>query len=158
MNESNVFESLKAFTDKQQKWFWEYLKCFNAAKAAEKAGYENPKQSGWENKQVMRPLIDAYLESAAMGSKESLELIQQHATLNIFNAKQDIEEHGHLIKKLKYDKEGNLIEIEIANYDAAALLAKIHGLTSAKKQEGNTGKLNEWLEQIKEAREKYGSE
>jgi len=155
MNESNLFESLKKHTEKQQIWFWAYLKCFNATEAAREAGYDDPQQSGWENKNALKPFIDQYIESSAMSAKESLELIRQHATLNIFDAKKDIEEHGHLIKKLKYDKEGNLTEIEVANYDAAALLAKIHGLTSGKKTDATALEAAQALaDAIKEAREK----
>jgi phage terminase small subunit len=155
MNESNVFESLKKFTDKQQEWFWEYLKSFNATEAAKAVNYKDPKQSGWENKQVMRSVIDAYLESESLGAKEVLRLLAQHATFKMSDAGKS--EYQHLIKKVQRH-DGEITSIEASQFDAVALLAKIHGLTSAKKQEGNTGKLNEWLEQIKEAREKYGSE
>jgi hypothetical protein len=105
----------------------------------------------------MRPLIKQYLEQEAAGAKEVINLLWQRATVNIKTAKDDLEEYGHLVSRVRYF-EGSITDIDTSSIDALQTLAKIHGLTTAKKQDGNTGKLNEWLEQIKEAREKYGSE
>ena len=164
MNENSIFESLKKYTDKQQKWFWAYLKCFNASEAAREAGYEDAQQSGWENKEILQPLIEKYLDLEALSAKEIINLLRQHATFKITDAgKQDT---AHLVKRAKltkfYDANGKLKK-EIAvpegsQFDAVALLAKIHGLTSAKKDDTDDGEFSYWKNELLKAKEAYDRE
>lgn len=65
-------------TDKQKVFIDEYLKCFNTAKAARKAGYSERSaySQGWENmrKPEIKAAIEARLDEVHMSANEALKL------------------------------------------------------------------------------------
>lgn len=135
-------------TDKQKVFIDEYLKCFNAAKAARQAGYSEKSayNIGWENvrKPEIQAEITARLDEVHMGSDEALKLLADMArgdlgdfmAISSVGFSLDLEtarEEGKtkLIKKVsqktiidgKQDKETHIIDIEL--HDAQAALEKI---------------------------------
>jgi phage terminase small subunit len=145
----------KKLTAKQQRFVDEYIHLrFNATKAAVAAGYsaKTAYSIGSENlkKPEIRAAIDAHLDAGAMGPKEVLFRLTEHArgdmgdlwdeTLGGINWT-SVREQGltHLIKKVKRkttyrtigDETIETVEEDVELYDAQhaqELLGKAHGL------------------------------
>lgn len=141
-----------ALSNKQRIWLDEYLQCWNATEAARRAGYKQARQSGSENlsKPDIRAAIAARMEEVAMPANEVLarlseqgrneaaqyiraELDQDGKLVGYFDLKQCIRDgKQHLIKKMKYDSNGNL-EIEVFDAQAALIqMGRHHGLFNDK--------------------------
>lgn len=76
-------------TIKEQRFVEEYIKDFNGAKAAERAGYSknSAKQIAYENltKPYLKEKIDELLKSISLGKEETKKLITDIATSNASN-------------------------------------------------------------------------
>lgn len=68
-------------TNRQKIWIDKYLQCWNAAQAARDAGYKNPAQNGWENKQneLIQAEIQKRLSDIHMSADEALAILAEHA-------------------------------------------------------------------------------
>lgn len=140
-------------TPKQQIFVNEYLKCWNATEAARRAGYEGNENTlssvGYEN--LRKPDIDdaisRRLQENAMSADEVLMRLADQARGDVgdFVSFQEglrlpiidlakSKDKTHLIKKIKYGKDG---QIEFELYDAQSALVhlgKAHGLFTDKVQ------------------------
>lgn len=80
----------KQLTRKQQVFVDEYLKCWNAAEAARRAGYSERSaySQGWENlrKPEIKAEIDKRLDEAHMSADEALKIIADigHSDMGVF--------------------------------------------------------------------------
>ena len=143
-------------TNKQQLFVYEYLKCFNATRAAIAAGYSEKTaysigQRLLKNVEVSRALED-FMRESAMSAHEVIhhltmiargdmdELIDSKGNLDIYEARS----HGStsLIKKIRQrsitTEQSDITEAEIEPYDrlkALDLLAKYHMLTTTTRVE-----------------------
>jgi phage terminase small subunit len=141
----------KSLTNKQQLFIYEYLKCFNATRAAIAAGYseQTARQQGsrlLSNVDIARA-IEAFMQENAMSAAEVIhhltqiargdmdELIDDKGNLDIYEARQ----HGstNLIKRIRQrsitTEQSDIHEAEIEPYDrlkALELLAKYRNLTT----------------------------
>lgn len=157
-------------TDKQRVWCEAYLQCgLNATEAARRAGYKDPEQSGWvnKNKAEIRAYLDARLKSHKMGADEVLARLSDMAQGNMGDfISREITEDGlsidtidlskarksgklHLIRKIKIGPDGTSLELHDAK-DALELIGKHYELfTEKQKIEGEVStrisNLNELL-------------
>ena len=138
-------------TDKEQIWFAEYVKCWDATEAARRADYKWPGKIGAAKKAKFADEIKAHIEKVQMKADEVLRRLAQHARGDI-GAYIDVLPGGqaiinlekaqkaealYLIKKLKITRAGPEIEL----YDqqtALQLIGKHLGLF--KEQVEHTGK------------------
>jgi phage terminase small subunit len=143
-------------TSKQQLFVYEYLKCFNATRAAIAAGYSEKTAYSYGH-QLLKKLevsraIEQFMQENAMSASEVIhhlttiargdmdELIDPNGNLDIHEARQ----HGatNLIKKVRQrsivTEDSDIHEAEIEPYDrlkALELLAKYHNLTTTTRVE-----------------------
>lgn len=143
----------KKLTNKQQIFIDEYLKCFNASKAARLAGYsvKSAYIQGWENlrKPEIQAAIKARLDEVHMSADEALKLLADMGRADMgefldvggmgFNLDlSDAKEKGltKLIKKVKQktttfiakkesDEDREVHELEIELYDAQAAIRDV---------------------------------
>lgn len=68
-------------SQKQYSWLEHYLRTWNATDSARAAGYKDPEQSGWENKQKLeiQEAIQARLDELHMSANEVLARLTDHA-------------------------------------------------------------------------------
>jgi phage terminase small subunit len=140
-----------AFTDKQQAFIDEYLKCWNATEAALRAGYSE-RTAYSQGSRLLKNVeiaeeIQQRVSERAMGVDEVLirlaeqargavdEFIDVKAGLPYFDWER-LQESGklHLIKKIKYNSDGRP---EVEFYDAQAALVhigRVHGLFTDKRE------------------------
>lgn len=161
---------LDGLTDKQRVWCEHYLQCgLNATEAGRRAGYKDPEQSGWvnKNKAEIRAYLDARLKSHKMGADEVLARLSDMAQGNMGDfIGREITEDGlyidtidlskarksgklHLIRKIKIGPDGTSLELHDAK-DALELIGKHYELfTEKQKIEGEVStrisNLNELL-------------
>jgi len=124
---------------KQQAFVDEYLKCWNAAEAARRAGYSErtARQQGSRllTNVDIQAAIQERLDELAMGADEVLVRLAEQARaeyaqyivvkdgLPAFDFDACVRDgKQHLIKKIKYDKDGNP---EVEFYDAQTALVQI---------------------------------
>lgn len=88
-------------------WLAEYLTCFNATKAAERAGYKWPGRVGWQKKQKFADEISAALEERVMSAEEALAHLSDQARADISPY---ITDYGIDVEKMKEDGLGHLIK------------------------------------------------
>lgn len=143
---------MAGLTDKQRAFIEAYLgpAQFNATKAAAAAGYKDPEQAGWENrqKQEIAEAIRRRLSEAAMTADEVLARLAEQArgSMEDFlddDGKIDLKrarERGklHLLKSRSVTKEGERIELYSA-FDAQTLIGKHHGLFVDRQEIGPPG-------------------
>lgn len=159
---------------KQQAFINEYLIDFNATQAAIRAGYSEKSAAniGWENvrKPEIAEVIQKRLQEKAMSADEVvMRLAEQgrasiedfisfnHAPYPTFTLDLDkARRRGvlHLIKKVKYDKDGNP-EIELLDpQKALELLGKHHKLFTDKVDVHHSGGLDITGDDIAQARQR----
>ncbi len=134
-----------ALSKKQRAFVEHYLQCWNASEAARRAGYSERTAGSIGHENLKKPEIEAAIQARLaelqMSTDEVLLRLAEQARGEIANYIEvrdgrpgvDFEamqrDHKlHLIKKLKYDKDGNP---EIEFYDAQTALVQIgraHGL------------------------------
>jgi len=145
-----------ALSAKQELFVYEYLKCFNATRAAIAAGYSersayNQGSRLMKNDDVTRA-IEQFMQANAMSATEVIhhltqiargdmdELMDDKGNLDIYEARQ----HGatNLIKRVRQrsivTEDSDIHEAEIEPYDrlkALELLAKYHHLTTTTRVE-----------------------
>lgn len=140
-----------AFTNKQQAFIDEYLKCWNATEAAIRAGYSEKTAYSIGHENLNKPDIAEEIQrrvsERAMSADEVLirlaeqargaveEFIDVQANLPFFDWER-LQESGklHLIKKIKYNSDGRP---EVEFYDAQAALVhigRVHGLFTDKRE------------------------
>lgn len=139
-------------TAKQKLFIDEYLKCYNATKAALEAGYSEKTaySIGWENlrKPEIAGIIQRRLQESAMSADEVLARLADMARSNIADFSkvrhvsdlEEIHDKAHVVKKFKrtlyrtaYGSETETVELEL--YDSQSALEKIgryHGLFTDK--------------------------
>ena len=110
----------------------EYLKCFNATKAAEIAGYKWPSKIGPRMRQKHAELIDATLKSRAMTPEIVIDRLSDQAMAGYAEFIDDDGEVDlaglraagkmHLIKAIKYDRQGRKM---VEFYDAQTALIQV---------------------------------
>ena len=141
-------------SEKEQIWLSEYLKTFNAAEAARRAGYKWPHQQGAQKKAKFRAEIDEILHKRAMTPEEIIDELQQIAQGDLadfmdihgmgFNLTlEEAKEKGKtkLLKKVRQkttifsgrneedDREVHDLDIEMySRHEALRDLAKLHSL------------------------------
>ena len=141
-------------TNKQKLWLEEYLQCWNATKAARKAGYKNPRHSGYENrtKPYIEKRIRQRLRESAMSADEVLTRLAEQARVDLgpymdedgFVEIERLKRDGktHLIKRYEKTKAiAGLVRVKVETYDAQAALVHLgrhHGLFKDKVE--HTGK------------------
>jgi hypothetical protein len=123
----------KKLSNKQKIFIDEYLKCFNGAEAARRAGYaeESARVSASRNLSDpdIRAIVDARIAESQMSVDEALIRISQMARASITDVIDEYGEidwekvykNGHLVKSISPGKFGTRIEI----IDAQAALDKI---------------------------------
>jgi len=117
---------------KERVWIAEYLKCFNATKAAEIAGYKWPNKIGPALKQKNAELIEAALKERAMTPEIVVDRLSAQARAEYAEYINDDGEVDlaalrragkmHLVKGIKYDRQGRTM---VEFYDAQAALVHI---------------------------------
>ena len=117
---------------KERIWLAEYLKCFNATRAAEVAGYKWPNRIGSRLKLKHAELIEATLKSRAMTPEIVIDRLSDQAMAGyseFINDKGEVNLKAmhaagkmHLIKGIKYNRQGKKI---IEFYDAQSALVHI---------------------------------
>ena len=117
---------------KERVWIAEYLKCFNATKAAEVAGYKWPNKTGPALKQKNAELIEATLKARAMTPEIVVDRLSSHALAEYAEYINDDGEVDlaamraagkmHLVKGIKYDRQGRTM---VEFYDAQSALVHI---------------------------------
>ena len=125
-----------ALTTKQRAFVEEYLRCWNGAAAARRAGYKRPRQSAHENltKPYIAELIEQRIREKAMAANEILAHVADVAradTIGHLIGKAgiiDLEEARkkgltRFIKKLKWTERGPEIEA-YSRMEALELLGK----------------------------------
>lgn len=136
-------------TDKRRIFLEAYLSCWNATEAARRAGYAQPGSEGHrllKNAEIQVAIAER-VSDVAMGADEVLVRLAEQARgapENFIEIKaglpfmnwDSLKETGglRLIKKLKYDGNGNP---EVEFYDAQAALiqlGRVHGLFTDKQQ------------------------
>lgn len=146
-------EEPKPLTNKQKVFIDEYLKCWNAAESARRAGYSEKTaySMGWENlrKPEIKAAIEARLDEVHMSADEALKLTAEIArgdladfmSIGSMGFNLDLEaarEAGktNLIKKVsqktivdgKTDKETHILDIELYDRQTALRdILKLHG-------------------------------
>jgi hypothetical protein len=115
-------------TTKQDVWLQEYLICWNASKAARKAGYSNVTVEGRRNKIKFADEISAHIADIALSADEVLYRLSEQARgeyanyLTVDNLgvpgvdvkKMIADGKGHLIKSVKQTQWGTVIEFHDA--------------------------------------------
>ena len=150
-------ESVDGLTNKQRVFVEQYLRVWNATEAARRAGYSDPEQSGWENKNKLevKAAIAARLAEHKLSADEVLARLSDMAmgSMGDFVSAANMEIEGdlirldeidlakarqagklHLIKSLSITDKGTKVEL----YDARAaleLLGKHYELFSENKPE-----------------------
>jgi len=139
------------WTNKRRAFLEEYLKCWNATEAARRAGYKYPNVQGptLVNLSIIKDAIAERLESMHMTAEEvlSLQAAIARADMSDFVKTESplggldisaIAEHGRLVKKVKWTKNG--VEIELHDSQRAQQwLGKHLGLT--KERVKHTGEI-----------------
>ncbi len=138
--------SSNGLTYKQKKFIDEYLKCFNATKAAKLAGYKGNGNTlravGAENlaKPSIKAEVEVHFKANAMSRDETISRIAEHARADYKSYLTEdgvdlsrllADDKGHLVKGIKPSKYGQVVEF----YDgqsALNIIAKHHGLLSDK--------------------------
>lgn len=104
-------EEPKPLTRKQQVFVDEYLKCWNAAEAARRAGYSEKSayNIGWENvrKPEIKAAIEARLDEVHMSSDEALKLLADMARGDLSDF-MDLTPMGFNISLVDEDEDGAL--------------------------------------------------
>lgn len=151
-------------TNKQQVFINEYLKCWNATEAAKRAGYSEKTAYSIGQENLKKPEISAVIETRLdeiqASADEVLVRLTDHARANIddfLSFQQGLRlpvldlakahENGkmHLIKKLKYGKDGS-IEFELYDAQAAAVqLGRARGIFVDKQEIEHTGSIESKL-------------
>lgn len=141
----------RQLTDKQRLWVEAYLETWNATEAARRACYNGSDETlasiGSENlrKPKIRAEIEERLSEAAMSANEVLARLAQQARADIsefvhriagsrHNFLLDLEaleSHGHLVKEIRYTKDGPVLKLHNSQR-ALELLAKHHALLTDK--------------------------
>ena len=156
---------------KMRAWLARYLNNgFNATEAARAVKYADPEQSGWENKKKLEKIIQAELEGRAMGKSEALAILADHARASLLDVAEVLEldaEKGfirldispeaavkngksHLVKKVRYDKEGNVtLELHSAQR-ALDMILKAHGVY--KEPSSDDGSAEDWLRAYRDSK------
>jgi len=112
-------------TDQRRLFVEEYLSCWNATEAARRAQYKNPSVMGCRliKVKIIQDLIQQRLTEKAMSAEEVLFRLGEQArsditdfidatTERVFLLNMNkIMANGHLIKKIKYNKDGPEIEL-----------------------------------------------
>lgn len=117
---------------------------FNATKAAQIAGYADPKRSSFATKHqpLVRQAIDELLDEMAMPGREVLARLTEQARAlyaDFIDGAGNVDMDGlkqaglmRLVKKISWDKEGNRV-VEFHDVQAALVhLGKHHGLFTEK--------------------------
>ena len=117
---------------KERVWLAEYLKCFNATKAAEVAGYKWPNRIGSRLKLKHAELIEATLKSRAMTPEIVIDRLSDQAMASyaeFINDDGEVDLAGlraagkmHLIKAIKRDRLGRKT---VEFYDAQTALIQV---------------------------------
>ncbi len=117
---------------KERVWIAEYLKCFNATKAAEIAGYKWPNKTGPALKQKNAELIEASLRSRAITPEQVIDRLSEQAKAEYSEFINDDGEIDlaamraagkmHLVKGIKYDRQGRKM---VEFYDAQSALVHV---------------------------------
>lgn len=132
-----------ALTNKRLAFIAEYPKDFNATKAAIRAGY-SPKTAYSQGQRLLKNVevqeaIRAKLDELTMSADEALVRLGEQArsdisdfidatTKRMFLLDMDkVKKRGHLVKKIKYTKDGPEIEL-YSSQKALELVGKHHGL------------------------------
>ena len=134
-------------TNKQRIFIEEYLRCWNATEAARRAKYAHPNTRGPELvvKSGIAQIIKDRIAEVAMSADEVLTRLAEQArgipegVIEIraglpFVHWEALEGKTHLIKRIRYDKDGNP---EVEFYDAQAALIQLgrhHKLFTDKKE------------------------
>jgi phosphate uptake regulator len=143
----------KPCTAKEKRFVIAYLETWNATKAAEAAGYKEPRL-GYRvlQRQRIKDAISKGLDEAAMPANEVLARLGQHARVNIGDfikivnkvdkngiPYQDyqldldmVKKYGYLIKELTWSRTGRPNIVLVDSQAALALLARHHGLLNDK--------------------------
>lgn len=144
---------------KQQVLINEYLKCFNGAAAARKAGYsvKNARIAAARTLELpyIKMIINARIAESQMSADEALIRMSQHAKASITDVIDEygdidwekVHKNGHLVKSISPGKFGTRIEI----IDAQAALDKIlrvHGKYKDNVDVTSGGKPLSWKEFI----------
>lgn len=116
---------------KERVWLAEFLKCFNATKAAEVAGYKWPNKSGPALKIKNAELIEATLRSRAMTPEIVIDRLSDQAMAGyseFMNDRGEVDLKAmraagkmHLVKGIKPTRYGDQVEF----YDAQTALVHI---------------------------------
>ncbi|GAF90595.1 unnamed protein product [marine sediment metagenome] len=125
-------------TKKRRVFVEEYLECWNATKAAEKAGYAHPGSQGSRLLQNVdiQALIEQRISEKALSADEVLLLLGKHARSDVSKYVDDtgtidfktVKEDGQPVRKITHRK-GQHSSIELYDAQSAlALLGKHHGL------------------------------
>jgi phage terminase small subunit len=140
-------------TNKQKAFIEEYLKDFNATRAAERAGYRGNDATlgaiGYENlrKPQIAERVSHRLRESAMTADEVLMRLSEQARADISEFLKEygaidwdaVDKKGHLVKKITHTKgKQSIIEIYDAQ-SALSLLGRAHGLFKDKVE--HSGKL-----------------
>jgi len=126
-------------TPKRRKFIEEYLKCWNGAEAARRAGYKNPAVMSCRliKVNIVAAEIDKRIRETAMSADEVLHRLadQARADISRFVTEtgaidwQAVQEQGHLIRRISHNR-GRNSSIEVYDAQGAlALLAKHLELT-----------------------------
>lgn len=101
----------KALTRKQQVFVDEYLKCWNAAEAARRAGYSERSaySQGWENlrKPEIKAAIEARLDEVHMSADEALRLLADMARGDLSDF-MDLTPMGFSVTLVDKDEDGTI--------------------------------------------------
>lgn len=165
-------------TKKQEAFVAAYLSNgFNATDAAREAGYGGNARTlaaiGCENlaKPKIKEKVDAELKARSMGADEVLTRLAEQARGSMLDVAEMVQTpegvkaqislesaiaNGkvHLIRKLKYDKDGNLTVELYSSQVALDLLAKAHRLYSDSDEAKSTPGLDNLIEALRATREK----
>lgn len=141
-------------TDLQQAFVEEYLRCWNAAEAARKAGYAAKEKAGWRllKNEHIKKLISKRMAEITMETNEVLLRLTQQARVDIgeFVKKGDsgiaidwdrVLEHGYMVKKISYTSKGQpVLEFHDAQ-KALELIGRAQGMF-VDRSEVKVGELN----------------
>ncbi len=141
-------------TDLQQAFVEEYLRCWNAAEAARKAGYVAKEKAGWRllKNEHIKKLIAKRMAEITMETNEVLLRLTQQARVDIseFVKKSGngividwdkVLEHGYMVKKISYTSKGQpVLEFHDAQR-ALELIGRAQGMF-VDRSEVKVGELN----------------
>ena len=149
-----------ALTNKQRVFVEEYLRCWNGAEAARRAGYKRPRLSAHENlsKPYIQELVEERIREKAMSADEVLAHLADVARFDaglLFGKAGIVDwdkarERGHtkFVKKMKWSPSG--LEVELYDkMDALELLGKHQAMWIDRQQVESDGTLtiiyqNDW--------------